>query len=781
MHTGRLIQPTYRVRSGVPVIQLYGRLDDGRPFLVEEDRFRPYFYVHSSNRHLLEPSPGVEFRETEMRDLSNELLTRITVPTPGAVRPLREALQERGITCFEADVRFPYRFLMDHAIRSEIVIHGNVTSQTGTLQYFRNPEIGCGESHAQVTTLSLDLETTPTADAILSAALAGCGTEEVHLVSARPVLGAIHHPDERTLLIALADRIRQLDPDLIIGWNVVDFDLRVLADRYEALGIRSPESDWGRRPGRIDFQGDPNFTRQSRATLPGRSVVDGLPLVRDAMRLEDYRLNTVARIVLGRGKLIDQEAPDAATEILRMYREDPESLVAYNLEDARLVNEILDHEGLIDLTLERSRLTGMQPDRVGASIASFDLLYLPELRREGTAAPCVHLERTRQNLSGGAVLAGQAGLTRNVAVFDFKSLYPSLIRTFNIDPLSLSLGQREPSGAAIVAPNGARFSREEAILPRIIERFMDSREAAQKRGDAHARQAIKIMMNSMYGVFASPACRFFSPDMANAITLFGQQTLAWTSECFNELGYEVIYGDTDSVFVALETDLEPEAAWEQARRLRDQVSTQLTKRIRKQYNVEPKLELELEKVFSRFFLPRIRGGRSGSKKRYAGWVTTEQADQLEIVGLESVRRDWPEIAGRLQRGMLERIFHDQPVLPFVAAVVHEMKEGLCDEELVYRKRIRKGSLDHYTAASPPHVQAARKQAERTGTAPRGVIRYVITSSGPEPILRGTPPRPDLDRTHYLERVIRPVADAILLEIGESLDTALGQPKQLDLL
>ncbi|MCH2188058.1 hypothetical protein MK280_19565, partial [Myxococcota bacterium] len=111
MHTGRLIQPTYRVRSGIPVIQLYGRLDNGKPFLVEEDRFRPYFYVHTSNRHLLEASPGVEFRETEMRDLSDKLLTRITVPTPGAVRPLRDALQQRGIACFEADVRFPYRFL----------------------------------------------------------------------------------------------------------------------------------------------------------------------------------------------------------------------------------------------------------------------------------------------------------------------------------------------------------------------------------------------------------------------------------------------------------------------------------------------------------------------------------------------------------------------------------------------------------------------------------------------------------------------------------------------
>ena len=781
MLTGRLLQPTYRVRSGVPIIQLYGRLDDGRPFLVEDDRFRPYFFIRSSHRDVIEGLPGVESRDTEMRDLSGQSLTRLTVPTPGDVRPLRDRLQSRGIACFEADIRFPYRFLMDHAIRSEIVIHGSPNPPVGPLQYFYNPEIGCGESQAQMTTLSIDLETTPSADSIFSIALSGCGAQEVHIVSNRSVGEAHRYPDERAMLVGVAARIRDLDPDLLIGWNVVDFDLRVFAARCQALSLSSEEAALGRRPGRIDFQSDRNFMRQGRASIPGRSVVDGIPLVRDAIRLDDYRLGTVAGEILGRRKLIDEEAPDAAVEISRMYQEDPEALVAYNLEDARLVNDILAKEGLIELTLERSRLSGMQPDRVGASIASFDLLYLPELRREGAVAPSVNLERSTGPVIGGAVLEGRPGFTRNVAVFDFKSLYPSLIRTFNIDPLSLARGQSEPAGSAIVAPNGAHFSRTESILPRIIERFMKSRESARQRGDDHASQAIKIMMNSMYGVFASPACRFFSTEIANAITTFGQQILNWTAECFEADGYEVIYGDTDSVFVELDADMNSEAAYEHAKTLRLKIAQRLSKRIQDQYDVESKLELELEKVFSHFFLPRVRGGGSGSKKRYAGWVGPMESGRLELVGLESVRRDWPALAGRLQRGLLRRLFHDEPVLPFVAHLVEEVRAGLHDEELVYRKRIRKSSIDHYTAASPPHIQAARKQAEQTGIAPRGVIRYVMAHSGPEPVRSGAAPRPDIDRIHYIERVIRPVADAILIEIGESLDTALGEPKQMNLL
>ena len=782
-HIGTLIHPTYRVRGGGPVIQLYGRLDEGRPFLVEDDRFRPYFYVHAKHRDRVAKLDDVTLRDTELHDLAGRDLIRLELAVPGAVRPMRDRLLGMGIACLEADVRFPYRYLMDHALRSELVIHGEPSRRPGPLAIFHNPEIGRGDSAARLSVLSIDLETTPDASAIYSVALVGCAVEEVHLVATREVEGAIGHTDERALLVAMARRIRELDPDLLTGWNVVDFDLQVFARRCSANRLSVAEASIGRSPGAIDFQTDRAFTRQGRASLSGRMVVDGIPLVRDALRLDDYRLGTVAQAVLGRGKLIDEEAPDAAAEITRMYREEPEALVAYNLADARLVVDILEREGLIDLTIERSRLTGMQLDRVGASIANFDLVYLPELRRHGHVAPSVDPERDRggQHVIGGAVLDATPGLMQNVAVFDFKSLYPTLIRTFNIDPLALAAGRREASGAAIVAPNGAHLSREHTILPRILERFMASREAARVRGDRHASQAIKIMMNSMFGVFAAPSCRFFDPELANAITTFGQQTLAWTAEAFREQGLEVIYGDTDSVFVKLGDDLDADAARALGERARTRVAATLAARIRRQYDVETRLDLEFEKVFARFFLPRVRGGGGGSKKRYAGWIGGGDDGQLEIVGLESVRRDWPAVARRLQEGMLTRLFRDEPVLPFVAEVIAQTRSGALDAELVYRKGIRKGSLESYTSSSPPHVQAARKVMERTGSAPRGVVRYVITANGPEPVRSGDAPRRDIDRGHYVERVLRPVADAILLEIGENLDTALGEPKQLDLL
>jgi DNA polymerase-2 len=486
------------------------------------------------------------------------------------------------------------------------------------------------------------------------------------------------------------------------------------------------------------------------------------------VRLDDYRLETAARAILGRGKRIDSNVPDAAAEIERLYREEPEALVAYNREDARLVLDILEREGLLALAVERSLLSGMQLDRVGASIASFDLLYLPELRRSGFVAPCVDSSRKSAGVAGGAVLDSKPGIFSNVAVFDFKSLYPSLIRTFNLDPLAHAQAQ----GDAIEAPNGARFSREEAILPAIIERFMASREHAKQREERHADQAIKIMMNALFGVLGAASCRFFDPDIANAITGFGQQTLRWTQEAFEASGVAVLYGDTDSVFIQLRSASDGAARME-AEGLRAEVEARVAARIRDAYRVEPRLDLELERIFARFFMPRVRGGRSGSKKRYAGL----HDGQLEIVGLESVRRDWPAVAGRLQRGLLERLFDDRDVMPFVREVVAGVRSGDLDGELVYRKRVRKRSIDSYTATTPPHVQAARKAGGAVGS----VVRYVVTASGPEPVLPGRPLPAAIDHGHYVERVLRPVAEAILSPLELHFDDALDRPRQLSLL
>ncbi|HEY8121484.1 MAG TPA: DNA polymerase II [Myxococcota bacterium] len=761
MARGFIVQPTYRVRDGGAVVQLYGRLESGDAFLVEDDRFKPYFFASPAAADAARRAGG-RVLASELRDLAARPVVRVEGDLPGAMPALREAVERAGGAAYEADLRFAYRYLIDRGLRATLEIRGRGEPRADGLVLFANPELSAAPApRVALRSLSLDLETTADASRIFAAAIAGCGVEEVHLVAARAVAGAIVHPEEPALLAALVARIRALDPDVLLGWNVVDFDLRVLLARCAALRIPCALGR-SREPPRLLVDQGP-FAR-SRAEVPGRMVLDGIPLVRDALKLPDYRLETVARSVLGRGKKIDQEVPDAAAEILRLWREDPEALAAYNLEDARLVPEILAREGLLELTIERSRLTGMQLDRVGASIASFDLLYLPELRRRGFVAPSV-AERENAGVIGGALLEPAPGFHARVAVFDFKSLYPSLIRTFCLDPLA----HARAGADAVVAPNGARFSRDESILPALLSELASRRDAAKARGDRHADQAIKILMNAMFGVLGATACRFFDPAVANAITTFGQQTLRWTKEAFEAQGLRVLYGDTDSVFVQLGA---AEASGADVEALRARAEHEITSRVRREYGVAPQLVLERDELYDRLWLPRVRGGRAGSKKRYAGWA----GGKLHVIGLESVRSDWPPIAQRLQEGMLERAFTDRDPAPFVRELVAAVKRGEHDAELVYSKRVRKGRLDRYSA-NAPHVQAARKAGGRPGP----VIRYVITATGAEPVIPGRALPPRLDHAHYVEKVLRPVAESILEDLGASFSAALGEPQQLPLL
>ena len=770
---GLILQPTYEVRDGVPVVQLYGRLEDGPGFLVEDDRTRPYFFVRTAEVDCVPRSDGVTIEIAGLRDLMDEPVARVSVPAPADLPALRDQVRQAGARALEADLRFPYRYLIDHGLRAGVEIDGESQPSPGTdsgLVRFVNPTLRSADVRVDLRVLSIDLETPKDASQVWSAALVGCGVEEVHLLSSDALEGAVCHADEAGLLAALAQRIRALDPDVITGWNVVDFDLRVLATRMRECRVREA---LGRAPGTVRFEADPGFTRQGRAHVPGRVVLDAMGVVRDAIRLPDYRLETAAQTVLGRGKRIDHEAPDAAAEIARLYREDREALVAYNLEDAKLVSEILEREGLLDLTHERSLLSGMPMDRVGASVASFDRLYLPQLRQRGMVAGSVADIEAGAPIAGGAVLPSVPGLFRNVAVLDFKSLYPSLIRTFQLDPLAHARAVRQGVADPIVAPNGARFDRADAILPEMLDEFLARREAAKERGARHADQAIKIMMNAFFGVLASHGCRFFDPEVANAITGFGQQTLGWTKEVLEAEGRRVLYGDTDSVFVELASSDPGEAARAEADEMRERVQAQIAGRIAEQYRVEPRLVLELEYVLDRFFLPRVRGGRGGSKKRYAGW----RDGKLLVVGLESVRRDWPAVSRRLQEGLLERVFLERDAKPFVKEVVDRVRAGELDDELVYVKRVRKGDVASYTRSTPPHVQAAKKLPDFRG----GIIRYVVTRGGPEPVLPGRALPTGIDHEHAVEKLLRPIADAILPEVDTSFDEAVGNPRQLSLL
>src|SRR6202040_2045134 len=240
-------------------------------------------------------------------------------------------------------------------------------------------------------------------------------------------------------------------------------------------------------------------------------------------------------------------------------------------------------------------------------------------------APSVRADDSRVYAAqqGGHVLEPVTGLHRNVWVFDFKSLYPSIIRTFNIDPLSYV--EHPAPDADLIRTAGGAFARTPAILPRMLDELFPRREAAKKAGDEVASNAIKILMNSFYGVLGTPACRFYNPALANSITGTGRAMLLWSKRWFEAAGFDVLYGDTDSLFVHSHAS-DPEAACEQARKLVTALNDELVRYISERWHVQSRMELEFEKLYLKLFLPRARHSTRGASKRYAGLIHGEGGD-----------------------------------------------------------------------------------------------------------------------------------------------------------
>ena len=182
------------------------------------------------------------------------------------------------------------------------------------------------------------------------------------------------------------------------------------------------------------------------------------------------------------------------------------------------------------------------------------------------------------------------------------------------------------------------------------------RDAAKAAGDTPLSQAIKIIMNSFYGVLGTPGCRFFDARLASSITLRGHEILQRTRDHIEQAGHRVIYGDTDSVFVWIQSATTDEAGRPAGRELQDMLNSWWTQQVREEFGLDSVLELEFETHFKRFLMPTVRGSDKGSKKRYAGVVAGRDGDQLVFKGLENVRTDWTRLAREFQEELYRRIF-----------------------------------------------------------------------------------------------------------------------------
>ncbi len=810
-------------KNGEQII-LQGRCEDGRSFGLVCSDFFPRFFIRTEDiaeaRRLLEHAK-IPFSESGgWSRMNGGPLLRLDFTVHREMSAAHRLLRGAGLACYEGDISPANQFMIDGGISLRVVFEGNEEDGDRVDLRIRNPRIRAdgGGSPIPLRVLALDIETSRTGE-IRAVSLVHCPAPDGRISPGQAshyqsVIISIdkginpaaagtaelrQHPDETRLLCDLRDKIVAIDPDIITGWNVIGFDMMMILRRMAELGVRG---DFGRSRESAAFlpgSGD----MPDHCEVPGRVVIDAMRLHRMYPRhFESYSLESVASAVLGRGKAEQFSPSGKMDELDRLWNEEPLRFLKYCLEDSRLVLELLADSGLLELTLRRAALCGTSISRSWASVHAFEQLYTSRLHRERIAAPDHGVDALPMNESpGGTIIFPRSGRFPYVLLLDFKGLYPSIIRSFGIDPLGhVRAKEQGTTGKAqaglLTSPNGAPFLPDDGILPRIITDFYRLREEAKSRGDETASYAYKILANSFYGVLGSPGCRFAGSDIATAITSFAKEILFWSRDFAAERGFSAMYGDTDSLFltppdeVINRANFRPEDLFSLGRELVKDINSHIGVWVRRRWNRESFLEIEFEYLFAPLYIPALKSvssdavlhglqdagleGPQGRAKSYAGLGFTggeigPASGELVIKGMEAVRSDWTPFARNAQSRLIEALLRDagrEEIAYILKDILAALRNPEHNRQLLISKRLSKNP-EEYRGNLPPHVRAARLEMEWRRKKSRGdsrrlrKIRYLMTSEGPRPAMS----EEDLvslipDSSWYVQKQLIPVLQSI---------------------
>lgn len=789
-----------------PIIRIFGKTGEGESICGFSEGFQPYFYVKGGKGADLMADKAVRIEKVPRKEVGGAEgdFYKITTQNPAKTPEYREFLQKEGVEVFEADILFKYRFLNDLNIHGLewIAIQGEETP-TNSVTCRGVRVLGMGpvdRPDAPLRVLALDIECialregavpSATRDPIImiSAAFApGHGGKKSVVLSTRSGEGVEVFESEKELLQGFIDLVLAYDPDILTGFNCNNFDFPYILERMGQLGVR-PVFGRCRTKGVFSKKVGARF----KTSISGRVVVDSFEIVKKDFSLHRYGLDFVARKLLGKEKENVRHS-----EIGRLWKggvQEYRRLVGYSRTDATLALDLLLERALLDKYVALSKAAGtlLQDTLEGGETVRIENFLLREFNREGYVFPCkpgpttvAERElRKRTELIGGYVIEPERKLHSNVVVLDFVSMYPSIIRTFNLCPTTLVKEGGMPS------PAGARFlPREErqGIIPRILEQLMEERQLVKKKmksvGDAEKRRvlyakqwALKILANAFYGHLGYSRARIYNMDVANAITGYGREIIGKAVKEIEGRGYRVVYGDTDSVFVVIpEEDLEKMAARAQG------LAGELGK------GLPGVMALSFEKVFRRF-LPL-------SKKRYIAWRFMPGEDgweeEMEMKGIETVRRDWCELVGETIQQVIDILLKKEDVKEAVRhfrGIVDALVAGKIPiQKLVVTKSMSKSAKSYIGVQ--PHIELAKKIQARSPEEAPGVgdrIPFVIVkgldmlSKRAEDPLYVVEHGLEIDSAYYIENQLLPPVERIFTALEVSKSELLGNGKQMGIM
>ncbi|TAQ88751.1 hypothetical protein B7494_g2929 [Chlorociboria aeruginascens] len=609
---------------------------------------------------------------------------------------------------------------------------------------------------------------------------------------------------EEKMLSAWRDFLEKVDPDIIIGYNICNFDFPYLLDRAKHLKVMDFDR-WTRVLNARSAAKDTNFSskqmgnRDTKATnTNGRLQLDLLQLVQRDHQLRSYTLNSVCAQFLN-----EQKEDVHHTMITELFNGTPESrrrLAVYCLKDAYLPQRLMDKLSCLENYTEMARVTGVPFNYLlarGQQVKFVSQLFRKALEQK-LVIPNYRTDSSEDQYEGATVIEPTRGYYDvPIATLDFASLYPSIMQAHNlcyttlVDKKVIDAKKLVKDDDYIVTPNGDMFvtaKQRKGLLAQILEELLTARKQAKrelavekdpfKKAVLNGRQlALKVSANSVYGLTGANNGKLPCLPIASSTTSYGRQMIEKTkSEVEAKYtianGYshdaQVIYGDTDSVMVKFGVkDLA------ESMKLGEEAAAFVSSKF-----IKP-IKLEFEKVYFPYLLI--------NKKRYAGlyWTNPDKYDKMDTKGIETVRRDNCRLVVNVIETVLRMILIDQDVQgaqDYVKDTISDLLQNRIDmSKLVITKALAKAD---YTAKQA-HVELAERMRKRdAGSAPTlgDRVAYVIIkgSAGAKNFERSEDPlyvlenNVPIDTKYYLD-------NQLAKPLGRIFEPILGETKSNSLL
>ncbi len=780
-----LLDINYEMVGEIPEIRLWGITDKDERVVILDRSFRPYFYVLLAEnadpqqvkniilkndlvkRHLI----SIDLLEKKYFGQPVKVL-KITCKEPPLIPKIREEVRHiKGVSdVLEADIRFYMRYMIDNDVYPcswhEVEVEElPVKSDWQVDRVFlakSTPKLRSDiRKLPRLTVYAFDIECynvrgepDPERDPVIIISRV-YGGKDKRVITAKD-------KNDRELLREFISDIETLNPDIIVGYNNNRFDWPYLLERSKRTKVKMHVSR---------TRGSPAQSVYGHFSIIGRANVDLYDFAEETYEVKVKTLENIADYLGVFPK--EKRTKIEKNEIYKYWEEKREILLKYAMEDAESTYGIA--EKILPFAIQLSAIVGLPLDQVGAASVGYRVEWhlMRQAFKYGELIPN-KIERPYKRYRGAIVLKPKPGIHENIAVLDFSSMYPNIMIKMNISPDTyvpphLNVDLEEVN----IAPEvNHRFRKNPpGFYKRVLQRLLKARNEIRKEmkklnpSDPQYRilnerqRALKIIANATYGYCGWIGARWYKREVAEATTAWGRKLIREAINIARDLGLEVIYGDTDSLFIRYEPE-------------------KIEKFI---VLVENKLgfDIKIDKIYQRVFFTE-------AKKRYCGLLKDGRVD---VVGLEAVRGDWSELAKELQEKVIEIVLKDakpERAVKYVREIIKKLRSGEIPlEKLIIWKTLSK-RIEEYEV-DVAHVRVARMLMRAGYKISKGEkIGYIICKDGEKMAEKAKPyifvkNYDDVDVEYYVQKQILPVALRVLRYFGVTEQEILKGEKQASIL